>query len=409
MYHRRPASATDTGLDDGMTTSVFSPPLKKRRASVRTQALAALLIVLVLLILYYPRLVGYLAGQTPGGLRGETAAAPTDRVLVSYSYFEKDPIQRDNFDYFITVGMGLDNRYGGPANADFVVVVNGKVCRPCSRLYPLLQEEAPLLPSLSAVYEGEGVAVLKRTENEGMDFAAHNITLTWLAAQTRLGKYKYYIFLNSSIKGPFVPSYMPVGWQWTQAYTDLLRGDVKAVGSSLVCLPEVDAGGYGPKLESWAFAVDQDGLEALLREGVFQLRTCKLCDEGVVVKGEYGLTNSLMKYGYNVATLMAMYRGVDWRDRRHWRCNNNVHPSRHGTYSGITMHPFETVFLKASWHVGEPFVEKYAAWVLAQAAGRETTGGIFDERMYRYAISPEAQETHHVEECYQVLPPIRSN
>lgn len=173
-----------------MTTSVFSPPLKKRRASVRTQALAALLIVLVLLILYYPRLVGYLAGQTPGGLRGETAAAPTDRVLVSYSYFEKDPIQvgagkaqavagragccppgtppataaaacrcpryrllpplplahqgdarscthlpcvprlalqRDNFDYFITVGMGLDNRYGGPANADFVVVVNGKV------------------------------------------------------------------------------------------------------------------------------------------------------------------------------------------------------------------------------------------------------------------------------------------
>lgn len=48
------------------------------------------------------------------------------------------------------------------------------------------------------------------------------------------------------------------------------------------------AGGYGPKLESWAFSVDQDGLEALLREGVFHLRTCKLCDEGVVVKGEVG-------------------------------------------------------------------------------------------------------------------------
>lgn len=55
------------------------------------------------------------------------------------------------------------------------------------------------------------------------------------------------------------------------------------------------------------------------------------------------------------------------------------------------MHPFETVFLKASWHVGEPFVERYAAWMLAQAAGRDTTGGAFDEHMYRYAISPEAQ------------------
>lgn len=48
------------------------------------------------------------------------------------------------------------------------------------------------------------------------------------------------------------------------------------------------AGGYGPKLESWAFGTDQDGLEALLRDGVFHLHTCKLCDDGVVVKGALG-------------------------------------------------------------------------------------------------------------------------
>lgn len=35
-----------------------------------------------------------------------------------------------------------------------------------------------------------------------------------------------------------------------QAYTDALRGDVKAVGSSLVCLPEVDAGERGSRLVS---------------------------------------------------------------------------------------------------------------------------------------------------------------
>ena len=96
-------------------------------------------------------------------------------------------LQRDNFDFFVTLGMGLDNRFGGPAGVDFVVVVNGKVCRPCARLYPLLQEAPPLLPSLSTVYAGEGLSVLKRVENEGMDFAAHNITLTWLAAQGKLG------------------------------------------------------------------------------------------------------------------------------------------------------------------------------------------------------------------------------
>ncbi len=124
---------------------------------------------------------------------------------------------------------------------------------------------------------------------------------------------------------------------------------------------------------------------------------------------------------------------------------------------------YSQVFLKASWHVGEPFVERYSAWALAQvrssllsswfhaaatgrhvtrarlphctmvsgekqegavglpccilqtplplclvpkpmqASGRDTTGGSFDEAMYRYAISPGAQESHRVEDCYRVL------
>lgn len=75
-------------------------------------------------------------------------------------------------------------------------------------------------------------------------------------------RYKYYIFLNSSIKGPFVPAYMPGTWQWTQAYTDGLRGDVKAVGSSLVCLPEVDAGVAGHR--SWGEQQPQTGTYTLI-------------------------------------------------------------------------------------------------------------------------------------------------
>ena len=66
------------------------------------------------------------------------------------------------------------------------------------------------------------------------------------------------------------------------------------------------------------------------------------------VKGEYGLSETLLNAGYNLATLMARYApGTDWREKRHWHCNNNVHPSRHGTYDNISMHPFETMFVKA--------------------------------------------------------------
>lgn len=123
------------------------------------------------------------------------------------------------------------------------------------------------------------LAMLLRTENEGMDFAAHNATLEYLQARSRLTRYSYFILLNSSVRGPFVPAYMPAGWRWPHAYTSRLRDDVHAVSSSLVCLPHVDLGGHGPKLESWAAAVDAAGLAVLVEEGVFEVRECKLCKD----------------------------------------------------------------------------------------------------------------------------------
>ena len=48
------------------------------------------------------------------------------------------------------------------------------------------------------------------------------------------------------------------------------------------------------------------------KHGVMQLRKCKLCanDSGIVVGSEYGVSQSLMAEGYNIATLMAKYWGV---------------------------------------------------------------------------------------------------
>ena len=91
---------------------------------------------------------------------------------------------------------------------------------------------------------------------------------------------------------------------------DTSRCAAQVVASSLVCLPALDAGGAGPKAESWAFATDLEGLQLLMQNHVFGSRSCKLCDDGVVVLGEYGLTNVLMSNGYSIATLMARYSPV---------------------------------------------------------------------------------------------------
>jgi hypothetical protein len=67
------------------------------------------------------------------------------------------------------------------------------------------------------------------------------------------------------------------------------------------------AGGPGPRLESWAFALDWQGLKTIINAGALVIRSCKLCNgsNSVVVAGEYGVTRALIDAGYNVATLMS--------------------------------------------------------------------------------------------------------
>ena len=65
-----------------------------------------------------------------------------------------------------------------------------------------------------------------------------------------------------------------------QAYTDPLRGDVKAVGSSLVCLPEVDAGeprcaeGFASQCDTMLICCRQRPQHAVLASKVSSLRLC---------------------------------------------------------------------------------------------------------------------------------------
>jgi len=106
-------------------------------------------------------------------------------------------------------------------------------CRP--------QSPSPM-EGIAWVRQAPGVTLLKRIENEGMDFAAHNTTMTYAmeVLKTFWAKYNYFLFLNSSIKGPFTPKYYP--FHWSEPFLSRINSNTKAIGSSIVCLPEVDAG-----------------------------------------------------------------------------------------------------------------------------------------------------------------------
>lgn len=103
---------------------------------------------------------------------------------------------------------------------------------------------------------------------------------------------------------------------------------------------------------------------------------------------------------YSALCLPRYAPDTNWRDMANWNCNNNVHPSRHGTYDGISMHPYETMFVKESWHVGEPFLSRYTSWRKEHSAGRPGTEGSFDEDLYFYAMCNEGRRPQRTRELF---------
>ena len=64
------------------------------------------------------------------------------------------------------------------------------------------------------------------------------------------------------------------------------------------------------------------------------------------------------------------------------------------------MHPYETVFVKASWRVGEPYLSRYTRWAREHHAGRHGTAGSFRDNLYHFAISEEAQHPKGVIDAF---------
>ena len=113
------------------------------------------------------------------GVRHIISKSVSPQVLVSYSYFEKDDGQRDNLKYFMSAGMGIRESHATlPAETDFVITISGDACSPCRILFRRLNKRDITIEGVSAVWSMNGntrLTILQRTENVGMDFAAHNV------------------------------------------------------------------------------------------------------------------------------------------------------------------------------------------------------------------------------------------
>ena len=80
--------------------------------------------------------------------------------------------------------------------------------------------------SLIEIPESNNISVIKR-DNIGYDFAGYRASLD----SVELDDYDYFIFLNDTVRGPFVPNYIPNNITWVDMFLGGIDDKVKLVES----------------------------------------------------------------------------------------------------------------------------------------------------------------------------------
>lgn len=258
----------------------------------------------------------------------------TNRNLVIYHYFEKDASYRDNFLHFLLFGVQDNN--------DYVIIISGD--------HSL---ELPDLPNVRYVF----------TEPKRSDFGGYAELIN---QGLNIDPYQYIFFINSSVRGPFIPPY--VNSSWTQILLEQMQADIGMVGTSICTLKadfrhsinyQARYGGNTPfsHVQTMAYVLRREVLNSLIAQGFY--RQDRDTSKTLAIEDyEIHLSQLVLAQGWNLRCLLPELNQVDYR-------KPHVNPNPSSTvgdpnevlgYFGRSIHPYEGLFVKTNRHL---FTEYY--------------------------------------------------
>jgi hypothetical protein len=171
-------------------------------------------------------------------------------------------------------------------------------------------------------------------------------------------KYDYFIFLNGTVRGPFLPV-----WQkdknWAKLFTDQLTDDLKLFGT-MICFFDHKA-----HVQSMCFATDRVGLQIGIDNKIFEQDGPPLCKSTICIQKEIGYSTAILDAGYNIGCMLKAYDNIDFRKNR--GTVNTLCFFEPYSYFGTNIHPHEIIFCKVmgddrqSGHNKE-ILDKYTNW-----------------------------------------------
>jgi hypothetical protein len=270
-------------------------------------------------------------------------------VYILYAYHE-DSSSKDNLKYF------LENGYISNPEYHFLFIINGHHC----------DIEIPTASNIS---------IYKR-DNKGYDFGAWTYGLTYVHNPDKI------IFLNSTIKGPFLSSKNDECW--IDQFTNMITDTTKLAGISINC-PHISNGslhefktiidtykvyqnGYLPHVQSMLLVTDAIGLEIGIKGDIFNENDMMMDNfeanvgsdgrivnkqkEEFVIRKEIGYSAKILESGYNINCILSKYKDKNYRDSENHDINNNNgyngDPFYNHSYFEDTIDPYEAIFIKTN-------------------------------------------------------------
>jgi hypothetical protein len=135
--------------------------------------------------------------------------------------------------------------------------------------------------------------------NIGHDFGAWS---DGLLIDDLYQNYQNFIFVNSSVDGPF-------NTEWTQPFLNGLSSTVKLFGCTINTIGKPNECAH---VQSYAFAMDKEALDYLIQCEIFSNTKYISNKMDVIWMKEIGMSRKIIERGWNIGSLLKCYEGVDW-------------------------------------------------------------------------------------------------
>jgi hypothetical protein len=244
----------------------------------------------------------------------------TNKYVCIFAYYEKNDEYKENLNFFLQNGI-LDY-------VDYYIVINGN--------------------STIIIPEKNNIKVIQR-ENIGFDFGAWSDVLNNYIDK----EYDYYIFINSSVRGPYInPN---TNKNWLNIFMELFnKPDIKMVGSTINILMEniYNYFDYEPPythIQSMFFILTNDAIKFLKDKNFFNDKEINKETDimAIIIKKEITLSQLLLQNNWNINCIVPVYKNLDYRIIK-----NNINTSSSdvlfkNAFFGRTLQPEEVIFYKS--------------------------------------------------------------